>query len=154
STAELFLRLTLSRMTYSRMGAKVEIGSSGWTRTSNPPVNSIMQVFGLAGSRAGSSDESVLLRGVRRKIGQRLASRPGQPRSWPVVEPYASKGSDEQSLRTGSIALAWIEGNDRRRFRVEDCRLRISAEPTGESSECLRGGIIPPWSLRLAPNAG
>jgi site-specific recombinase XerC len=25
-------------------------GSSGWTRTSNPPVNSRMQVFGLAGS--------------------------------------------------------------------------------------------------------
>jgi hypothetical protein len=25
-------------------------GSSGWTRTSNPPVNSLMPVFGLAGS--------------------------------------------------------------------------------------------------------
>jgi hypothetical protein len=23
-----------------RMGGKLEIGSSGWTRTSNPPVNS------------------------------------------------------------------------------------------------------------------
>jgi hypothetical protein len=26
-------------------------GSSGWTRTSNPPVNSVTQVVGLAGSR-------------------------------------------------------------------------------------------------------
>jgi|SRR5687768_15589690 len=26
------------------------IGSSGWTRTSNPPVNRLMQVFGLVGS--------------------------------------------------------------------------------------------------------
>jgi hypothetical protein len=26
------------------------IGSSGWIRTSNPPVNSVMQVVGLAGS--------------------------------------------------------------------------------------------------------
>jgi hypothetical protein len=48
-------------------------GSSGWTRTSNPPVNSVMQVFGLAGSRAGSSGETLLIPGVREKIGQRLA---------------------------------------------------------------------------------
>jgi integrase len=27
-----------------------EVGSSGWIRTSNPPVNSVTQVFGLAGS--------------------------------------------------------------------------------------------------------
>jgi hypothetical protein len=27
-----------------------KIGSSGWIRTSNPPVNSVTQVFGLAGS--------------------------------------------------------------------------------------------------------
>ena len=26
------------------------VGSSGWIRTSNPPVNSVMQVVGLAGS--------------------------------------------------------------------------------------------------------
>jgi hypothetical protein len=25
-------------------------GSSGWIRTSNPPVNSVIQVFGLGGS--------------------------------------------------------------------------------------------------------
>jgi hypothetical protein len=31
-------------------GAKVESGSSGWIRTSNPPVNSVTQVAGLAGS--------------------------------------------------------------------------------------------------------
>ena len=36
-------------------GAKVvkfpkENGSSGWIRTSNPPVNRLTQVFGLAGS--------------------------------------------------------------------------------------------------------
>ena len=31
-------------------GAKLEISSSGWIRTSNPPVNSVMQVVGLAGS--------------------------------------------------------------------------------------------------------
>jgi Phage integrase family len=49
--------------------------SSGWTRTSNPPVNSLMQVSGLAGSRAGSSDGILLIPGVREKIGQRLARR-------------------------------------------------------------------------------
>jgi hypothetical protein len=27
-----------------------KVGSSGWIRTSNPPVNSVTQVFGLAGS--------------------------------------------------------------------------------------------------------
>jgi hypothetical protein len=27
-----------------------KIGSSGWIRTSNPPVNSVTQVIGLAGS--------------------------------------------------------------------------------------------------------
>jgi hypothetical protein len=27
-----------------------KIGSSGWIRTNNPPVNSVMQVLGLAGS--------------------------------------------------------------------------------------------------------
>jgi len=42
-------------------GARLEIGSSGWTRTSNPPVNSQMQVIGLAGSRAGSSDGILLI---------------------------------------------------------------------------------------------
>src|SRR5215470_4021207 len=52
-----------------------KIGSSGWTRTSNPPVNSLTQVFGLAGSRAGSSDGILLLPAVRQRIGQRLASR-------------------------------------------------------------------------------
>ncbi len=50
-------------------------GSSGWIRISNPPVNSVTQVVGYAGSRAGSSDGSLLLAGVRRKIGQRLARR-------------------------------------------------------------------------------
>lgn len=45
-----------------------------------------MQVFGLAGSRAGSSDESVLLPGVRRRIGQRLARRPQQPRFCLVLD--------------------------------------------------------------------
>jgi len=52
-----------------------ENGSSGWTRTSNPPVNSVMQVFGLTGSRAGRSDGILLVPGVRDKIGQRLARR-------------------------------------------------------------------------------
>jgi hypothetical protein len=52
-----------------------KVGSSGWTRTSNPPVNSVMQVFGLAGSRAGSSGEILLIPGVRERIGQRLARR-------------------------------------------------------------------------------
>ena len=33
---------TLNRSMSSRMGAKLEIGSSGWIRTSNPPVNSRM----------------------------------------------------------------------------------------------------------------
>ena len=42
SIAELSHLLTLSRSTCSRGGAKAEIGSSGWTRTSNPPVNSRM----------------------------------------------------------------------------------------------------------------
>src|SRR5262245_10063884 len=51
------------------------IGSSGWTRTNNPSVNSPMQVIGLAGSGAGSSDETVVLPGVREKSGQRLARR-------------------------------------------------------------------------------
>jgi hypothetical protein len=49
------------------------IGSSGRIRTYNPPVNSVTQVFGLAGSRAGSSDGFLLVSGVRQKIGQRLA---------------------------------------------------------------------------------
>jgi hypothetical protein len=42
--------LTLRRSTSSSVPMKLEIGPSGWTRTSNPPVNSVMQVFGLAGS--------------------------------------------------------------------------------------------------------
>jgi integrase len=52
-----------------------EIGSSGWTRTSNPPVNSATQVFGLAGLRAGSSDEALLFPGARQRIVQRLFRR-------------------------------------------------------------------------------
>jgi hypothetical protein len=36
------LPTTLSRSTCSRRGVQLEIGSSGWTRTSNPPVNSRM----------------------------------------------------------------------------------------------------------------
>jgi hypothetical protein len=51
----------------------VGIGSSGWIRTSNPPVNRLTQVLGLAGFRAGSSDEVPVLLGIRRKIGQTLA---------------------------------------------------------------------------------
>jgi hypothetical protein len=51
------------------------IGSSGKTRTCNPPVNSVTQVFGLAGFRAGSSDGSLLISDVRERIGQRLARR-------------------------------------------------------------------------------
>jgi hypothetical protein len=42
STAELSVPPTESRSTCSRKGVKPEIGSSGWTRTSNPPVNSRM----------------------------------------------------------------------------------------------------------------
>jgi hypothetical protein len=49
-------------------------GSSGWIRTSNPPVNRLTQVFGLAGFRAGSSDEILVLHGVRQKIGHQLAT--------------------------------------------------------------------------------
>jgi hypothetical protein len=52
------------------------VGSSGWIRTSNPPVNRRTQVFGLAGFRAGSSGETMVLRGVRQKIGQRLSRPP------------------------------------------------------------------------------
>ena len=40
--AEVFLPPTLSRSMCSRRGAKLEIGSSAWTRTRNPPVNSRM----------------------------------------------------------------------------------------------------------------
>ena len=39
SIAEVFHRRTLSRSTYWRMEEKLEIGSSGWTRTNNPLVN-------------------------------------------------------------------------------------------------------------------
>jgi len=43
--------LALTRKNKHRVTEMVEkIGSSGWIRTSNPPVNSKMQVFGLAGS--------------------------------------------------------------------------------------------------------
>jgi hypothetical protein len=41
--------------------------------TSNPPVNRLTQVFGLADFRAGSSDETLVLDDVRQKIGQKLA---------------------------------------------------------------------------------
>jgi hypothetical protein len=47
-----------------------KIGSSGWIRTSNPPVNRLIQIFGLAGSAAGSSDGILLLPGVRRKFAR------------------------------------------------------------------------------------
>jgi hypothetical protein len=47
---EVSLQLTLSRSTCSRMGEKLEIGSSGWTRTSNPPVNRLTQVHYLVDS--------------------------------------------------------------------------------------------------------
>jgi hypothetical protein len=40
-------------------------GSSGKIRTHNPTVNSVTQVFGFAGSRAGSSGGILLLLGVR-----------------------------------------------------------------------------------------
>jgi Phage integrase family len=52
------------------------IGSSGWTRTSNPPVNSAMQVVGHGVLRAGSSDENLLFLGIRQRIVQRLFSPP------------------------------------------------------------------------------
>ena len=38
------------------------------------PVNSVTQVFGLAVLRAGSSDENLLIAGVRQRIVQRLFS--------------------------------------------------------------------------------
>jgi hypothetical protein len=47
-------------------------GSSGWTRTSNPPVNSLTWVFGSAVLRGYSSDQVILLPGVRRQIDHRL----------------------------------------------------------------------------------
>src|SRR5687767_14691574 len=45
-----------------------EVGSSAWTRTRNPPVNSLMHVFGLVGLRACSSGGTLLVFGVREKI--------------------------------------------------------------------------------------
>jgi hypothetical protein len=50
----------------------LEAGSSGRIRTYNPPVNSVTQVFGFAGSRAGSSD-GILLIAQRAACGRRAA---------------------------------------------------------------------------------
>jgi hypothetical protein len=38
-----------SQLEYAVLGRTLN-GSSGWIRTGNPPVNSVMQVVGLAGS--------------------------------------------------------------------------------------------------------
>jgi hypothetical protein len=51
-------------------------GSSGWIRTSNPPVNSVMQVFGLAGSRGFSSGGRPVFLAVRHRIVQTLCRQP------------------------------------------------------------------------------
>jgi len=48
------------------------VGSSGWIRTSNPPVNSVTQVFGLAVLRGFSSGQHVVLYGGRHEIVRRL----------------------------------------------------------------------------------
>jgi hypothetical protein len=64
-------------------------GSSGWTRTSNPPVNSAMQVIGLAVLRAGSSDGILLVSGVRQQIVQTLC-RISQSSASPILAPRSA----------------------------------------------------------------
>src|SRR5262245_37243329 len=54
-----------------------------WTRTSQPPVNSVTQVFGSRVLRPGSSDENAPMLGVRQRIVQRLCSPMTRPMRHP-----------------------------------------------------------------------
>ena len=72
-------------------------GSSRWTRTSNPQVNSVTPVFGSRALRAGSSDENAVSCSVRQRIVRRLFSA---VRTWTgdILGSFADSGPDRSAL--------------------------------------------------------
>jgi hypothetical protein len=97
------------------------VGSSGWIRTSNPPVNRLMQVVGLAGAfRAGSSDTTLHIPGVRDRIVHELITT-GPPQRYGRDQPGRGR------CRCSIQALVSSSVKGRRRDRCAALRTRFSS---------------------------